>query len=49
MLHILSDLTIAADTAMFGQTVPRVGSFDAGYGAGYLANIVGQKKAREIW
>ena len=49
VLHILCDLTIAADTAMFGQTGPRVGSFDAGYGAGYLANIVGQKKAREIW
>lgn len=45
VLHILCDLTIAADTAMFGQTGPRVGSF----GAGYLANIVGQKKAREIW
>lgn len=49
VLHILCDPTIAADTAMFGQTGPRVGSFDAGYGAGYLANIVGQKKAREIW
>ena len=49
VLHILCDLTIAADTAMFGQTGPRVGSFDAGYGAGYLANIVGQKKVREIW
>ena len=49
VLHILCDLTIAADTAMSGQTGPRVGSFDAGYGAGYLANIVGQKKVREIW
>ena len=49
VLHILCDLSIAADTAKFGQTGPRVGSFDAGYGAGYLANIVGQKKAREIW
>ena len=43
------DLSIAAETAKFGQTGPKVGSFDAGYGAGYLANIVGQKKAREIW
>lgn len=49
VLHILCDLSIAADTAKFGQTGPRVGSFDAGYGAGYLAAIVGQKKAREIW
>ena len=49
MLHILCDLSIAAETAKFGQTGPKVGSFDAGYGAGYLANIVGQKKAREIW
>lgn len=49
VLHILCDLSIAADTAMFGQTGPKVGSFDAGYGAGYLADIVGQKKAREIW
>ena len=49
VLHILCDLSIAADTAKFGQTGPKVGSFDAGYGAGYLANIVGQKKAREIW
>lgn len=49
VLQILCDLTIAADTAKFGQTGPRVGSFDAGYGAGYLAAIVGQKKAREIW
>lgn len=49
ILHLLCDLTIAADTAKFGQTGPKVGSFDAGYGAGYLASIVGQKKAREIW
>lgn len=49
VLHLVCDLTIAAETAKFGQTGPRVGSFDAGYGAGYLARIVGQKKAREIW
>ena len=49
VLSILCDLTIAADTAKLGQTGPKVGSFDAGYGAGYLAAIVGQKKAREIW
>lgn len=49
VLHILCDLSLAADTAKFGQTGPKVGSFDAGYGAGYLADIVGQKKAREIW
>lgn len=49
VLHIVCDLTIAADNAIFGQTGPKVGSFDGGYGAGYLANIVGQKKAREIW
>lgn len=49
VLHILCDLSIAAETAKFGQTGPKVGSFDAGYGAGYLASIVGQKKAREIW
>ncbi|MEF2560940.1 MAG: 1,4-dihydroxy-2-naphthoyl-CoA synthase [Eggerthellaceae bacterium] len=49
VLHILCDLSIAAETAKFGQTGPRVGSFDAGYGAAYLAAIVGQKKAREIW
>lgn len=49
VLHILCDLSIAAETAKFGQTGPKVGSFDAGYGAGYLAAIVGQKKAREIW
>ncbi|WP_085521897.1 1,4-dihydroxy-2-naphthoyl-CoA synthase [Tuberibacillus sp. Marseille-P3662] len=49
VLHVVSDLTIAADNAVFGQTGPKVGSFDAGYGAGYLARIVGHKKAREIW
>ncbi len=49
VLHLLCDLTIAADNAVFGQTGPRVGSFDGGYGAGYMARIVGQKKAREIW
>ncbi|HEX7057662.1 MAG TPA: 1,4-dihydroxy-2-naphthoyl-CoA synthase [Bacilli bacterium] len=49
VLHIICDLTIAADNAKFGQTGPKVGSFDAGYGAGYLARIVGHKKAREIW
>jgi naphthoate synthase len=49
ILHLVCDLTIAADNARFGQTGPRVGSFDGGYGASYLARIVGQKKAREIW
>jgi naphthoate synthase len=49
VLHVLCDLTIAADNAVFGQTGPRVGSFDGGYGSSYLARIVGQKKAREIW
>lgn len=49
VLHILCDLTIAADNAIFGQTGPKVGSFDAGFGASYLTRIVGQKKAREIW
>lgn len=49
VLHVVSDLTIAADNAVFGQTGPKVGSFDAGYGAGYLARIVGHKRAREIW
>ena len=49
VLHILCDLTIAADNAVFGQTGPKVGSFDGGFGASYLARIVGQKKAREIW
>jgi len=49
VLHLLCDLTIAADNAVFGQTGPKVGSFDGGYGASYMARIVGQKKAREIW
>jgi len=49
VLHLICDLTISADNAIYGQTGPRVGSFDGGYGAGYLARIVGQKKAREIW
>ena len=49
VLHVMCDLTIAADNAKFGQTGPRVGSFDGGYGSSYLARIVGQKKAREIW
>lgn len=49
VLHVVCDLTIAADNAIFGQTGPMVGSFDGGFGASYLARIVGQKKAREIW
>jgi len=49
VLHVVCDLTIAADNAIFGQTGPKVGSFDGGYGAGYLARIIGHKKAREIW
>ena len=49
VLHLLCDLSLAADNAVFGQTGPRVGSFDAGFGAGYLARVVGQRKAREIW
>lgn len=49
VLHVVCDLTIASDNAIFGQTGPKVGSFDAGFGASYLARIVGQKKAREIW
>jgi naphthoate synthase len=49
VLHMMCDLTIAAENARFGQTGPRVGSFDGGYGAAYMARIVGQKKAREIW
>ena len=49
VLHMICDLTIAADNARFGQTGPRVGSFDGGWGAAYMARIVGQKKAREIW
>ncbi len=49
VLHLICDLTIAADNAVFGQTGPKVGSFDGGFGAGYMARIVGQKRAREIW
>ena len=49
VLHLMCDLTIAADNAVFGQTGPKVGSFDGGYGASFMARIVGQKKAREIW
>ena len=49
VLHVVCDLTIAAENARFGQTGPKVGSFDGGYGAGLLARIVGHKKAREIW
>ena len=47
VLHVVCDLTIAADNAVFGQTGPKVGSFDAGYGAGYLARIIGHKKAKK--
>src|SRR2546430_1278257 len=49
VLHVLCDLSIAADTAVFGQVGPRVGSFDAGFGSAYLARVVGEKRAREIW
>ena len=49
VLHVICDLTIAADTARFGQTGPRVGSFDAGFGSAYLSRVVGEKRAREIW
>ncbi|MGV9857745.1 enoyl-CoA hydratase-related protein [Gordonia sp. NPDC003425] len=49
VLHVLCDLTIAADTARFGQSGPKVGSFDAGFGSAFLARIVGEKRAREIW
>ena len=49
VLHVMCDITIASENAIFGQTGPKVGSFDAGFGASYLARIVGQKKAREIW
>ena len=49
VLHMVCDLTIAAENAIFGQTGPKVGSFDGGFGASYMARIVGQKKAREIW
>jgi len=49
VLHVLCDLTIAAENAVFGQTGPRVGSFDAGFGTAYLARVLGEKRAREIW
>lgn len=49
VFHLLCDLTIAAETAVFGQAGPKVGSFDAGYGAAYMARVVGEKRAREIW
>jgi 2-ketocyclohexanecarboxyl-CoA hydrolase len=49
VLHVLCDLTIAADHARFGQAGPRVGSFDAGFGSAYLARILGEKRAREVW
>src|SRR3954470_9243226 len=49
VLHVICDLTIAADNARFGQTGPKVGSFDGGFGAGVLSNLVGPKKAKEIW
>ena len=49
VLHVMCDLTIASENAIFGQTGPKVGSFDAGFGASYLARMVGQKRAREIW
>src|SRR5574341_1667421 len=49
VLHVICDLTISSDNALYGQTGPLVGSFDAGFGSSYLASIVGQKKAREIW
>ncbi len=48
VLHVLCDLTIAADTAQFGQNGPRVGSFDAGMGSGYLARVIGEKRTREL-
>lgn len=49
VLHLVCDLTLASDNAIFGQTGPKVGSFDGGYGASYLARVIGQKRAREIW
>ena len=49
VLHVLCDLTIAAENARFGQAGPRVGSFDAGFGTAYLARVVGEKRARQIW
>lgn len=48
-MHVICDLTIASEQAIFGQTGPKVGSYDAGYGSAYLARVVGEKKAREIW
>jgi naphthoate synthase len=49
VLHVLCDLTVASETARFGQTGPRVGSFDGGFGTAYLARVVGEKRARQIW
>ena len=49
VLHLICDLSIASENAIFGQTGPRVGSFDAGFGSSYLARLVGQRKAKEIW
>ena len=49
ILQLVCDLTIAADNAKFGQTGPKVGSFDAGYGSGYLARVIGHKRAKEVW
>ncbi len=49
VLHLICDLSIAAETAVFGQNGPRVGSFDAGFGTGYLARVIGEKRAREVW
>jgi naphthoate synthase len=49
VLHVVCDVTIAAEHAVFGQTGPKVGSFDAGFGSAYLARVVGQKRAREVW
>jgi naphthoate synthase len=49
VLHLICDLTVAADNAIFGQTGPKVGSFDGGYGATYMARVIGHKRAREIW
>ena len=49
VLHVICDLSVAAEHARFGQAGPRVGSFDAGFGTGYLARVVGEKRAREIW
>ena len=49
VMHLICDITIAADTAIFGQTGPKVGSFDAGFGTAYMARVIGEKRAREIW